>query len=492
MTTFDPAALFSPGRRSSGWARMPAVAAEGMIATSHPLATRAGLRVLETGGNAVDAALAAAAMLVVCEPGLNGIGGDSFALLWWHGKLYGLNGSGRAPAELDGGPVDRYGPRSVTVPGAVHAWSELAARFGTRPLAGAVAAAAAAAEEGVVATARVAELWRRAADRAPSPAPALGSVYRLPELAATLRRIAEEGPDALYRGPVAAAIAAHTWLSEADLAGHRSDWVEPVRRAYRDVEVCELPPGGQGAAALVALGILEGLELGLHGEIEAVKVALDWAARTIADDPLELPDVEALRARISPDAVLETEVWPSTDTTYLCAVDGDRNAVSLIQSTFEGFGSGVLAGGTGVVLQNRAACFRNEPGHPNCLAPGRRPFHTIIPGLLLAGGGLLGPFGIMGGPMQAQAHVQVVRHVVDGGLDPQGALDAPRFCVTGGRRVLVEPGLEAAVPGLRELGHDAAVDVAPGRFGVGQMILTLGDGLIGGSDGRGDGYAAGV
>ena len=484
--------LFRPAREQSGWPRLPVVVRDAMVASSHPLATRAGLRALEAGGNAVDAALAAAALLTVCEPGHNGIGGDAFALLYWDGELHGLNGSGRSPAGLDEARVDGHGPRSVTVPGAVRAWADLAERFGRFGLDAATGPAAEAAERGVAATPRVAEHWRLAQARAPFPAPRAGQIYRLPELGATLRLITAEGPDALYRGHVAEAIAAASWLSEADLAEHRSEWVEPLRRAYAGVEVCELPPNGQGAAVLVALGIADGLELGLHGEIEAVKLALEWAAQTIGDAPVELPDVGGLRARIRPDAALDTGVWPRGGTTYLCVVDGDRNAVSLIQSTFHHFGSGVLAGDTGVVLQNRGSCFTEQEGHPNQLAPAKRPFHTIIPGLLLADGGLLGPFGVMGGHMQAQAHVQVVRNVVDRGLDPQGALDRARFRVDGERRVALEPGLWGEAESLRGLGHDVALDDTPHAFGVGQMIITLGDSLCGGSDGRGDGYAGGL
>jgi gamma-glutamyltranspeptidase / glutathione hydrolase len=476
----------------SGWPHLPVVTREAMVATSHPLATRAGLRALEADGNAVDAALAAAAMLTVCEPGHTGIGGDAFALLWWDGALRGLNGSGRSPRELDELRVDQFGPRSVTVPGAVRAWADLAERFGRLGLDAALAPAIDAAERGVAATPRVAEHWRRAQSRAPWPAPPAGCVYRLPELGATLRRIASEGPDALYRGPIADAIAAASWLSAGDLAAHRSDWVEPLRQAYRDVEVCELPPNTQGAAVLVGLGIVEELDLGLHGEIEAAKLALEWAADTIGDGRAELPDVDALRARIRPGEALETAIWPQDGTTYLCVVDGDRNAVSFIQSTYEHFGSGVLAGDTGIVLQNRGACFTEEDGHPNRLAPAKRPFHTIIPGLLLRDGGLLGPFGVMGGPMQAQGHIQVVRNLVDGGLDPQAALDRARFRAVGGRRVALEPGLWHETDELRARGHDVVLEDEPRKFGVGQAILALDEALWGGSDGRGDGYAGGL
>jgi gamma-glutamyltranspeptidase / glutathione hydrolase len=484
--------LFAAARGTSGWPRLPVIAGEAMIATSHALATRAGARALESGGNAVDAALAAAAMLPLCEPPHNGIGGDALAMLWWDGALYGLNGSGRAPAVIDAPTVDDAGPRSVTVPGAVRAWSDLAERFGRFGLDAALAGAIDAARRGVVATARVAEHWRLAA-RAPWPAPRPGERYTLPGMADTLRAIADGGPAAVYEGRIAAAIAASCWLSTEDLAAHRSEWVEPLRRLYRGVEVCELPPNTQGAAALTALGIAEGIDsAGLHEEIEAAKLALDWAGRAIGDQPVELPDVDALRARIRPDAALDARIFRPGGTTFLCAVDGDRNAIALIQSVYESFGAGVVAGDTGIWLHSRGAGFTEEEGHPNQLAPGRRPFHTLIPGMLLRDGGLLGPFGVMGGSMQAQAHFQVVRRLVDDGLDPQAALDAARFRAVGGRRVLLEPGLAGAVEDLRARGHEAEVADVPHAFGVGQMILADGDALVAGSDGRADGYAAGL
>jgi gamma-glutamyltranspeptidase/glutathione hydrolase len=483
--------LFAAARGACGWPRLPTVAGEAMIATSHPLATRAGARALEAGGNAVDAALAAAAMLTVCEPPHNGIGGDAFAQLWWDDALHGLNGSGRAPAVLDGPTVDSGGPRSVTVPGAVRAWADLAERFGRLGLDAALAGAIDAAADGVSATVRIAEHWRNAS-RAPWPAPRPGERYTLPGLAGTLRAIAEHGPDALYEGPVAEAVAAATWLSTDDLAAHRSEWVEPVRRAYRDVEVCELPPNSQGVTALVALGIAEELDGGLHEDVEAAKLALDWAARELGDAPVTLPDVDGLRARIRPDAAIDARVWPSGGTTFLCAVDGDRNAIALIQSLFEGFGSGVVAGETGIALHSRGAGFTEEEGHPNQLTAGRRPFHTLMPGMLLRDGDLLGPFGVMGASMQAQAHFQVVRRVVDDGLDPQAALDAARFRATGGRRVLLEPGLAGELDDLRARGHDAVVADVPHAFGVGQMILVHEGALVAGSDGRADGHAAGL
>lgn len=481
----------------SSWRRMPAVAGEAMLATSHPLATEVGLTTLRDGGNAVDAALAAAAVLTVAEPTDNGVGGDAFALVWRDGQLHGLNGSGRSPAVLDELRVDPSGPRSVTVPGAVRAWADLADRFGTRGLDRAVATAAELAERGLACSARIADKWARAA-RAPQPAPRVGERYRLPELAATLRRIAEEGPDGLYRGDVASAIASATWLSEADLANHVSEWVEPLRYGYRGVEVCELPPNGQGGAALLGLALYDGLEPGLHSEVEAMKLALADAHAYFADTdvPAWLLDPEYVamrRLEVRQDRALDPlpSVLPKGGTTYLCAVDGDGMAVSLIQSVYESFGSGVVAPGTGVVLQNRAAGFVEAEGHPNRLASGKRPFHTIIPGMLVEGGELLGPFGVMGGSMQPQGHMQVVLRLVDHGDDPQAALDAPRWRVQGGRLVELEPGLWGSEDRLRELGHDVRRAVVQHPFGVGQVIVRSGAALIGGSDGRGDGFAAG-
>jgi gamma-glutamyltranspeptidase / glutathione hydrolase len=494
----DLDALFEAGRAStSGWRRMPAVATDAMVATSHPIATRAGLRAIEAGGNAVDAALAAAAVLTVAEPTDNGVGGDAFALVWDGEALHGLNGSGRSPAELDDVEADDTGPRSVTVPGAVRLWADLAARFGKLELGGAVGAAADLAERGLACTARIADKWGRA-PFAPWPAPRLGERYRLPELAVTLRRIAAEGPSALYGGEIASAIAAATWLSEDDLLAHRSEWVEPLRRRYRDVEVCELPPNGQGVAALLALALYEGLEPGVHSEIEAMKLAFADARAVVHDGPLpaDLFDTErlaALRALVRADCALDVslELQPG-GTTYLCAVDGDGMAVSLIQSLYGSFGSGVLAPGTGIVLQNRASGFTRAAGHPNALGPAKRPFHTIIPGMLLAEGGLLGPFGVMGGPMQPQGHFQVVRRIVDDGDDPQAALDAPRWRVEDDGHVELEPALAPLAPDLRAKGHDVRIAAFQHPFGVGQVILRRGEALIGGSDGRGDGYAAGI
>ncbi|HEX6724922.1 MAG TPA: gamma-glutamyltransferase [Gaiella sp.] len=495
----DLRALFRPGAaRPSGWRRMPTVTADAMLATSHPIAASAGMDAFREGGNAVDAALAAAAALTVAEPTDNGLGGDAFAIVWHDGKLHGLNGSGRSPRVLDAIRVDETGPRSVTVPGVVRAWADLADRFGRLGLDRALARAAELAARGVACTPRVADKWARAIAK-PFPVPAVGERFVVPELAATLRLLAEQGPDAFYRGAVAESIAAASWLQEDDLADHRSEWVEPLRLDYRGVEVCELPPNGQGAAALVALALYDGLEPGLHSQMEAMKLALADAQAHFADAAfpaslLEPAQLAARRSLVEPGRALDPapSTLPRGGTTYLCAVDANGTAISLIQSIYETFGSGIVAPGTGVVLQNRAAGFVEDEGHPNRLAPSRRPFHTIIPGMLLERGELLGPFGVMGGGMQPQGHLQLVLRLVDHGDDPQAALDAPRWRVGDGREVHLEPGLWSAEDGLAQLGHDVRRAVVQHPFGVGQAILRLGDSLIGGSDGRGDGVAVGL
>jgi gamma-glutamyltranspeptidase/glutathione hydrolase len=474
----------SPYRFAFG--RPPAVAAGGMVATSQPLATRAGLRALEGGGNAADAALAAAAVLCVVEPMSTGIGGDCFAQVWVDGRLEGLDAAGPAPAGADPvRPVEEKGPRSVTVPGAVAGWAALAARHGRLGLDACLADAIDAAENGFAVAPRTAEAWRRLGGPLGRP-PAVGEIARQPELGTTLRRIAEEGPSAFYSGEVAEAICSASWLEEDDLASYEPRLVEPLRLEYKGVEVCELPPPTQGVCALEALGLLERSSPGLAGKIRCVQLALEDALARVRDgaDVGELVSPAYLDARRG-RARAVTE--PPGGTVYLCAVDRDRMAVSFIQSLFEGFGSGVVAPGTGVVLQNRGACFAVG----GAVEPGRRPYHTIIPGMLLLDGKLLGPFGVMGGFIQAQAHLQLVSAIVDDGLDPQAALDRPRFRVDG-EVVRLEEGLWEHEPDLQRLGYRTAREPDTYGFGGGQAILVAGDALVGGSDPRKDGYAGGI
>jgi gamma-glutamyltranspeptidase / glutathione hydrolase len=465
--------------------RPPAVAARGMVATSQPLATRAGLRALERGGNAADAALAATAVLCVTEPMSTGIGGDCFAQVWRNGELVGLDSAGPAPASAEPEPVAETGPRSVTVPGAVAGWAAFSERFGRLGLDACLEDAIDAAEGGFAVAPRTAGAWLRLGGPL-GPPPAVGDVVFQPELGVTLRRIADEGPSAFYSGEVAEAICSASWLEEPDLASFAPRWVEPLRLEYKGVEVCELPPPTQGVCALEALGLLARSSPGLAGQIRCVRLALEDALARVRDgaDVSELVTPAFLDARRGTGAVVRE---PAGGTVYLCAVDEDRMAVSFIQSLFEGFGSGIVAPGTGVVLQNRGACFAVG----GRVEPGRRPYHTIIPGMLLRDGELLGPFGVMGGFIQAQAHMQLVSAIVDDGLDPQAALDRPRFRVDGAV-VRLEEGLWDREPDLQRLGYDTVRETDTYGFGGGQAILVAGEALVGGSDPRKDGYAGGI
>ena len=458
----------------------------GMVATSQPLATLAGVRMLARGGNAADAALAAAAVLAVSEPMSTGIGGDAFALIWRDGELLGLDAAGPAPVAAS--PIDRVsltGPKSVTVPGSVGGWAALADRCGRRGLDACLSDAIDIARRGFTLAPQAGRLWAEAA--APPPLPARAGVGRLltmPDLAQTLERIAQEGPEAFYAGPVASAIAAVTWLDQSDLESYGPRWVEPLTLNYRGMDVVELPPPTQGVAALEALGILERLGPSLVNQVTAARLSLADAFEWVRDgrDVRPLLEPERLRRRSGQAASAIADVQGGT--VYLCAVDDDGMAVSFIQSLFRSFGSGVLAPGTGVVLNNRGACFEIH----GSVEPGRRPYNTIIPGMLFRDGEMLGPFGVMGGLIQAQAHMQFVSALVDDELDPQAALDRPRFRVDG-ETVRIEPDLWDRADELRSAGLEVIRDEGITPFGGGQAILRDGDEWVAGSDRRKDGYA---
>ena len=485
--------MTSPDRSSFRLApaRPPAIALNGMVATSQPAATRAGLRMLERGGNAMDAAIAAAAVLGVTEPMSTGIGGDVFAIVSHGDEIAGLDGAGPAPAVVDS-PLEiaESGPRSVNVPGAVAGWGALAERFGRLGLDACLSDAIDVAENGFALGFHAARLWDEAT-HGPNewmPAPPPGTRVRFPELATTLRAIADDGPSAFYEGPIGEAIAGASWLSESDLAGYNPCWVEPLELEFGGVRVLELPAPTQGVAALEALGLIELLGDGLANQVDAMRLSLADAFMHVRDgaDVRFLLSPEHLRKRSEAAAVNATEL--AGGTVYLCAVDNERMAVSLIQSVYFHFGSGVLVPGTGIVLNNRAACFAVN----GAIEPGRRPYHTIIPGMLLERDrSLIGPFGVMGGFIQAQAHVQFVLGVLAEELDPQAALDRPRFRVEGAE-VHLEPGLWDQAEAVRALGLEPvrSHDITP--FGGGQAIFLRGDSLVGGSDARKDGYAAGL
>lgn len=521
--------------------RYPFYARRGMVATSNAFAAQAGLEMLKKGGNAVDAALAAAACLTVCEPTANGIGGDAFALVAFEGKLYGLNASGPAPrrlsleslAVLGLKEIPRYGFVPVNVPGAPAGWAALSERFGRLPLSDVFAPAVDYAENGYPVSAVLSRQWQRAFEiysrnlkddafqpwfrtfapegRAPQP----GEVMRLPDHARTLRLIAESNAEAFYRGELAERIDAFArehggFLRAEDLAAFQPEWVQPIGTQFKGLEVWEIPPNGQGIAALLALNILRGFDLeaqdkhsarSYHLQIEALKLALTEAQQQVADPKFMRASLDHLlseewaeekRALIREEAVLPP---PSPEiqggTVYLCTADSEGNMVSFIQSNYMGFGSGLVVAGTGIALHNRGHNFSLDPQHPNCLAPGKRPYHTIIPGFLTKDGQPLGPFGVMGGFMQPQGHVQVIVNLACFGHNPQAALDAPRFQWIRGNEVNLEQTVPAdAARQLAAWGHEVTVTGENAFYGRGQIILRSGEVLVGGTESRVDGTAA--
>jgi gamma-glutamyltranspeptidase/glutathione hydrolase len=419
-----------------------------------------------------------------------GLGGDVFAIVHRGGQVVGLDGAGPAPARIPGPEVTTSGPNSVTVPGAAGGWAVLAERFGRLGLDTCLQSAIDIAERGFVIGSHTARYWAEAEWPPPAwtPAPGAGTIVRFPDQAATLRAIAQEGPRAFYEGPVGARISASTWLSESDLTGYAPRWTRPLERAFGGLSVLELPPPTQGVAALLALAIIEELGDSLGDQVRAVSLALEDAFTYVRDgaDVEFLLSEEHVRARAL--ATPEHGTEPGGGTVYLCAVDEDRMAVSFIQSLFQAFGSGVLVPGTGVVLNNRAACF----GVGGRVEPGRRPYHTLMPGLLTTpDGSLIGPFGVMGGFIQAQAHAQFVIAALQEQLDPQAALDRGRFRVEG-RDVHLEPPLWDDASTIEALGFRPIPSGEVSGFGGGQAIFVRGDALVGGSDARKDGCAAGI
>ena len=518
--------------------RSAVYAGDAMAATSHPLATQAAVDILRAGGNAVDAAIAASAVLCVVEPESTGIGGDCFMLYAPAGgpEIIALNGSGRAPAALtadalrDQGhaTMPTAGPHAVTVPGAVDAWARMLADHGTMSLARVLEPAIHHADAGYPVSPRVALDISRAAGNLVDPIaratftpgdtpPRPGDVHRQPLLAATLRAVADGGRDAFYRGANAAAMVAHLrghggQHTEEDFAAHASEYVTPIRTTYRGHEVVQIPPNGQGITALIMLNILQGYDLGaipfggpeaIHLLAEATRLA--YAARNdhvgdmdhvdvAIDDLLSDGFAATARDRIDPSrsgGTAQSGGVVYRDTITLAVVDKDRNACSHINSLFHAFGGGLMCERTGVVFQNRGACFNLIPGHPNELAPNKRPLHTIIPGMMLRDGRVAMAYGVMGGQYQPVGHAQVISAIVDHGMDVQTAIDAPRTFAFDG--VL---GVEAGVPeatrrALSDMGHTVAEADMP--FGGGQAVMIDWDRgvLIGGSDPRKDGCALG-
>ena len=533
-----------PSRRS------PVMGRSGMVATSQPLAVAAGLAILAKGGNAADAAVATAAALNVTEPTSTGIGGDCFALLYEAAtsELSALNGSGRTPAALTLERVRKelgmthkpalppYHPHTITVPGACAGWCDLVERHGSLPMAEILAPAIRLAEAGFPVAPITAHFWQRGAEEQLKNAlngremtiggrgPRAGEIFRNPGLARTFKKVAEGGKRVFYEGEIAEAIAsivqqAGGCMTVEDLSAHVSTWEAPVSTTYHGLRLWECPPNGQGITALIALNILEGLDLPadplsphrLHLEIEALRLAFADTRWYVADPSMVHVPVEellskeyaALRRNLIDPKLANLDrnrgiPTPCSDTVYLAVVDRSGNACSFINSNYMGFGTGIVPGGWGFTLHNRGHNFSVDPAHPNSLAPRKRPYHTIIPAMITRDDppSLVASFGVMGGFMQPQGHLQVFLALVDGS-DPQSALDLPRFCIsdgTAGGVVALEQGIpEKAVAELMERGHvvERLIGWERALFGRGQMILRERDTgiLIGGSDPRADGCA---
>jgi gamma-glutamyltranspeptidase/glutathione hydrolase len=527
MTPFDWSLPY-PSRRQPLFAR-------DVVSTSQPLATQAGVAMLARGGNAVDAALATAITLTVVEPCSNGIGSDLIASLWDGREHFGLNASGRAPAawtadRFKGRKIPERGWESVTIPGAVSGWVALSKRYGKLPFADLFEPAIRYARDGYAVSPVIAQKWALAATVMPhglgwqehflprGRAPAPGERFSSPDMARTLAAIAQSQGEAFYRGELAQAMAAHSrehggGHTVEDFAQHTFDWVTPLALDYRGVTVHEIPPNGQGISALMALGILSQFDVRAHAadsvqsqhlQIEAMKLAFADAYRYVAD-------VRAMHVR--PEALLDRDYLasraklidpsrsqsfgpgdpPRGGTVYLCSADRNGMIVSLIQSNYMGFGSGVVVPGTGISLQNRGAGFTSDPAHANAVAPGKRPYHTIIPGFATRDGAPYAAFGVMGGPIQPPGHVQTLVRLVDYGMNPQAALDAPRWKVNRDGSIDLEASASSKLrEGLLALGHvTASVPDTYMDFGAGQFIVKADDGYVAASDPRRDGQAAG-
>jgi gamma-glutamyltranspeptidase/glutathione hydrolase len=528
-------------RRPDAGGRSTVFGTKGAVACEHPTAALIGLRVLDAGGTAADACVAMAAAMVVLSPMQTGMGGDAFLLFYEAetGVVAGIDGSGQAPMTIDVEKLRDLGLRempergahTVTVPGAVRMWEDAVNRFGNQPLARLLEPAWELAENGHPVAEVVARYWEvhgdvlrenDAAVRTLLPngrPPVAGEIFSQVDLAATLSAVAVDGADAFYRGEIAASIArsvqeAGGYLSEEDLAAHVSTFVEPISTDYEGVRVHEIPPPGQGVAALEMLNILEGFDLSslapasaerIHLEVEAKKLAFEDLHSEIGDPEFrqhaQIPTerlvskdyAASLRERISPERAAEQPSEPALggDTTYLCAVDAEGNGCSFINSLYRAFGSGIVADGTGVCLHNRGNSFRLEPGHPNAIAPGKRPMHTLIPGLATREGALWAVFGVMGAAMQPQGHAQLLVNLIDYGMDPQEAADHPRHRHEDGVLRIEGRVPDREIEKLRALGH--LVDVKEDYMipaGGAQLVRILENGVRAcGSDPRKDGCA---
>ncbi|WP_413282750.1 gamma-glutamyltransferase family protein [Vibrio sp. MA40-2] len=520
--------------------------ANGMVATSQPLAAQVGLRILQKGGNAVDAAIAMAAALTVIEPTSNGIGGDAYALVWMKDKLYGLNASGLSPKSISEEKVREqgleemptYGWTPVTVPGAPSAWVALNERWGELSLLECLTPAIEYAEQGYPLSPTLSKYWAQAATKfsklkeegeygavfdewlkiftIDGKAPELGQVWRSQDHADTLRSIGETNAESFYRGELAKKISdasqkAGGYISFDDLASHKAEWVEPVKANYRGYDVWEIPPNGQGMIALMALNIMKTFEpvknndaLNIHKQIEAMKLSfadglhyitderdMKVSTQSLLSDEYAIERAELIKSYAQKHCPGEPK---ASGTIYLSTADKDGNMVSFIQSNYMGFGSGVVVPGTGIGLQNRGHTFSLDKTHVNYLQPSKRTFHTIIPGFITKDDQAVGPFGVMGGFMQPQGHLQVAMNLIDFEFNPQVALDAPRWQWLKGNEVVVEKEMpQHIIQTLQELGHEITVAPDRGSFGRGQVIVRDNNRsvFVGGTESRTDGAVIG-
>ncbi len=521
--------------------RRAVFAKNGMVATSQPLASQAGIEILKQGGNAIDAAIATAAALTVLEPTSNGIGSDAFALVWTDGKLHGLNASGPSPQNISIEAVKergyeempKYGLIPVTVPGAPGAWAELSKKYGKLPLSQSLAPAVSYARNGYPVSPVTAAAWSRANENykkncttdefsewfevfAPNgKTPQAGEMWKSEGHARTLELIGDSLGEAFYRGELAEKIDEFSkkhngFITYDDLANFKPEWVEPIGVEYKGYNVWEIPPNGQGLIALMALNIIKELDIShrddaetLHKQIEAMKLAFADGQKYITErnemsfttEQLLSDEYSATRRALIGDKAIKPEAGEpqSSGTVYLCTADGEGNMVSFIQSNYMGFGSGIVIPGTGISLQNRGNNFTLDKDHDNHLAPGKRTYHTIIPGFLTKGDTPIGPFGVMGGFMQPQGHMQVMMNVIDYGLNPQAALDAPRWRWNKDMQISIEMGFPQHIANaLIAKGHDITVESKTGGFGRGQIIWRNPDTgvLVGGTESRTDGTVA--
>ncbi len=513
-----------------------------MVCTSQPLAAQAGLDMLKQGGNAVDAAIATAAALTVLEPASNGIGGDAFALVWVKGRLHGLNASGPSPEGIDIEKVRRqghdrmpeYGWLPVTVPGAPQAWAALSRRFGKLPFAKLLEPAILYAQEGYPISPVLGKYWEAAVANwhvrlrgeqfrplfetfsIQGRAPRIGEMWRCPDQAKSLQEIAESQAAAFYEGDLADSIDRYSrehggYLRKEDLQRYQAEWVDPIHLSYKGYEVWEIPPNGQGLNALMALNMLKNRSFAwrdtvetCHWQIEAMKLAFADGFQYITDardmqagvgELLSEAYAEERGRLISDTAAMPGPGAPQRGgTVYLAAADGEGNMVSYIQSNYKGFGSGIVIPGTGIAMHNRGKEFSLDPASANALRPGKKTYHTIIPGFLTKDAEAVGPFGVMGGYMQPQGHLQIVMNTIDFGLNPQAALDAPRWLWLGERTVKVEPGFpDHLAQALERKGHRIVRSTDEREFGRGQIIWRDADSgvLMGATDPRTDGAVVG-